>query len=102
LVSKFVALGLAIINDTINKPIHKMKIRRTNSFLFMRYLQWWFHEFQAQAVPAHKLRSIAAFFDEGKPTDDFFRFVNGAGSMKPRIPSDPDYLGSFNELLKIR
>ncbi|RKS94732.1 endothelin-converting enzyme/putative endopeptidase [Flavobacterium limicola] len=57
---------------------------------------------QAQNVPATKEPGINVMNIDKKvkPSDDFFRYVNGTWLDKTEIPSDRTSWGSFNELLK--
>lgn len=57
---------------------------------------------QAQNVPAAKEPgiNIMNIDTKVKPSDDFFRYVNGTWLDKTEIPSDRTSWGSFNELLK--
>jgi endothelin-converting enzyme/putative endopeptidase len=48
-----------------------------------------FAESQAQTVTSSKEPGInVSFFDNTKPADNFFRFVNGTWLDKTEIPSD--------------
>ena len=57
---------------------------------------------EAQTTPAAKEPGINVMNIDKKvkPSDDFFRYVNGTWLDKTEIPSDRTSWGSFNELLK--
>ncbi|SHL44668.1 M13 family metallopeptidase [Flavobacterium xanthum] len=57
---------------------------------------------EAQTTPATKEPGINVMNIDKKvkPSDDFFRYVNGTWLDKTEIPSDRTSWGSFNELLK--
>jgi putative endopeptidase len=79
-----------------------MKIKWSKQLLFVIPAIIGLTEAQAQKKAQVKEPGInISYFDNKvKPTDDFFRFVNGTWLVETEIPSDRTSWGSFNELLK--
>ncbi len=79
-----------------------MKKTTTKQLLFMIPAMMGFAVSQAQNAPTVKEPGINVMNIDMKvkPSDDFFRYVNGTWLDKTEIPSDRTSWGSFNELLK--
>ncbi|MDG2430847.1 MAG: M13 family peptidase, partial [Flavobacterium sp.] len=79
-----------------------MKFNYNKPLLFVIPAIIGFTEMQAQKKEVTVEPGInTTFFDNTvKPSDNFFRYVNGTWLDKTEIPSDRTSWGSFNELLK--
>ena len=79
-----------------------MKKISNKQFLFVIPAIMGFAVSEAQTTPAAKEPGINVMNIDKKvkPSDDFFRYVNGTWLDKTEIPSDRTSWGSFNELLK--
>jgi predicted metalloendopeptidase len=77
-----------------------MKIRLKKQMVFVIPTIVAFTSIQAQNAPVKQEPGInVSFMDlKVKPTDDFFRYVNGSWLDKTEIPADKTTWGSFNEL----